>query len=135
MEKQVKVSNDRGVSRGDVPVSRVKTALQLSVQVLKRHRDIVFVGKSAKPLSIIITVLAAMAYEGEANVVEALKGILERIENCFTKINCKAVLRNPICEKELLTDRWTKTDEEEFFNWLKAAKKNIFSWIVKGGHI
>lgn len=42
-----------------------KTPLQRAVQILKRHRDIMFAGDEDKPVSIIITTLAAKAYQGE----------------------------------------------------------------------
>lgn len=56
-----------------VPTYRMRTPLQKTIQLLKRHRDICFQSDDKnKPISIIITTLAALAYNGENNVYEAL---------------------------------------------------------------
>ena len=66
----------------DVPEYKVKTSLQRSIQILKRHRDIWFdkhqsvYGKKAKPISIIITTLAAHAYDNEIDLQQALLKIV-----------------------------------------------------------
>jgi hypothetical protein len=53
----------------DVPEWRVKTPLQRAVQLLKRHRDVYFAGDyENRPISIIITTLAAHAYKNQENV-------------------------------------------------------------------
>ena len=44
-----------------------KLPLQRVVQILKRHRDMMFNGDDDKPISIIITTLAARAYNKEEN--------------------------------------------------------------------
>lgn len=45
-----------------------ESILQRIVQILKRHRDIMFNGDEDKPISIIITTLASRAYRGETNL-------------------------------------------------------------------
>ena len=59
-----------------------KTPLQKAIQLLKRHRDIMFENdtKKLKPISIIITTLAAELYNDEDNVVDTLTNILTNIE-------------------------------------------------------
>ncbi len=52
--------------------SNEKLPLQRVVQILKRHRDIMFRGNEDKPISMIITTLAAQAYNKETNIIEAL---------------------------------------------------------------
>lgn len=65
-----------------VPTHKMRTPLQKAIQLLKRHRDICFQNVSDDaPISIIITTLAAWAYNGETNVYEALCNILERCPN------------------------------------------------------
>jgi G:T-mismatch repair DNA endonuclease (very short patch repair protein) len=91
--------------------------------LLKRHRDICFRGKESKPISIIITTLAARSYRGENDIVTAMKNIVLRMENCFERAGSKSILRNPINEKELFTDRWTNNDEKDFFDWLRKAQE------------
>jgi len=57
----------------DVPEWRVRTPLQRVVQLLKRHRDIYFAeDQDDKPISIILTTLAAHAYNDEPDLFEAL---------------------------------------------------------------
>ena len=51
-----------------------KLPLQRAVQLLKRHRDVTYANstkeeKAAAPISIIITTLAAHAYQGEGDVL------------------------------------------------------------------
>ncbi len=50
----------------DVPDYKVKTPLQRAIQILKRHRDIMFANDpDGMPISIIISTLAAHAYNNE----------------------------------------------------------------------
>ena len=84
-----------------------KTPLQRAVQILKRHRDIMFAGDEDKPVSIIITTLAAKAYQGEGSITEALqtilihmdKYILNEFDNMFPDAKCELEHSN---ELELL---------------------------------
>jgi len=56
-------------SSEEIPEYRVKTPLQSAIQILKRHRDITFFERpDAKPISIIITTLAAQAYNQETTI-------------------------------------------------------------------
>ncbi|MEO0435225.1 MAG: nucleotidyltransferase, partial [Cyanobacteria bacterium J06656_5] len=61
----------------DLPAWRWKTPLQQSIQILKRHRDIMYKDDpDGKPISIILTTLAASAYQGEDILEDALERIL-----------------------------------------------------------
>lgn len=54
----------------DIPDALVRTPLQRAIQIMKRHRDMRFNGhrdEDHKPISMIITTLAAKLYEGHAN--------------------------------------------------------------------
>src|SRR5260370_41751570 len=63
-----------------VPLYALKTPLQRAIQFLKRHRDVMFrEAVELKPVSIIITTVAALSYEGEDELYETLRGVLERI--------------------------------------------------------
>jgi hypothetical protein len=62
---------DRSVE--EIPIFLVRTPLQRVVQVLKRHRDIYFANRPGEgPPSVLITTLAAHAYDGQADVTDAL---------------------------------------------------------------
>lgn len=58
----------------DLPDYKVRTPLQSSIMILKRHRDIMYIKDELNccPISIIITTLAAHAYGGEAEIADAL---------------------------------------------------------------
>ena len=62
-EKRAALAESLRLSIEEVPQWRVKTPLQRVVQLLKRHRDLYFQqDQDDKPVSIIITTLAAQAY-------------------------------------------------------------------------
>ena len=64
----------------EVPSYEWKTPLQRSIQLLKRHRDVMFKdNRDLRPISMIITTLAAHAYEGETNLHDALSHIIDRM--------------------------------------------------------
>jgi hypothetical protein len=108
----------------EVPTYRVKTPLQRSVQLLKRHRDQMFRDDpSGKPISIIITTLAARAYGGEDDLADALGGILERMGNYV--MSTKPRIQNPVDPGEDFADRWDKTLEENFWRWLRQAREDF----------
>ena len=65
-----------------MPDELVRTPLQRTIQILKRHRDIRFSTKEErkiKPISMIITTLAAQIYAGEQTVEQVLRKIVERL--------------------------------------------------------
>ena len=64
----------------DLPAYRWKSPLQRCVQILKRHRDVMFADNlDSKPISIIITTLAGKAYQGEVEIADALDRILSNM--------------------------------------------------------
>ena len=65
-----------------IPIERVRTPLRQTIQLLKRHRDIRFTGNpDDKPISIIITTLAAMAYSNQTEVFEAIDHIVRSMRS------------------------------------------------------
>ena len=68
---------EKVASVDELPVYRWKTPLQRAVQILKRHRDIMFNKMpECKPISSIITTLAGRAYKGESDIYSSLHTIL-----------------------------------------------------------
>ena len=66
----------------EVPDQLVRTSLQRSVQIMKRHRDLKFSNSQDNghmPISIVITTLAAQLYQGESDIYSALSGIVNRL--------------------------------------------------------
>lgn len=118
--------------------------LQRAVQLLKRHRDIMFKDysdddKKEKPISCIITTLAAKAYNGEDNVVDALLNVVQNMKDLIETrydFNLNKNVRwvsNPVNENENFADRWSieGSKREQFFNnWITRLEEDLL--IFKG---
>ncbi len=104
----------------NLPIYEQKNPLQQSIQILKRHRDNMFKNApDGKPISIIITTLAARYYQGNNNVEEALTLIIAGL-NKFCIENEDVVL-NPTNPEENFADKWQENLElkDNFQNWVK----------------
>ncbi|MYL64188.1 nucleotidyltransferase [Bacillus hwajinpoensis] len=116
----------------DVPIYKHKTPLQRCIQLLKRHRDIMyFKNEDSKPISIIITTLAARAYNGENNIVGALTNILEKMPKMLNPSTPR--VPNPVNPEEDFSDRWDMEEcrhlklEDNFFIWIQQAQEDFRS--------
>ncbi|WP_321404772.1 nucleotidyltransferase [Maridesulfovibrio sp.] len=135
----------------EVPDQLVKTPLQRSIQILKRHRDQRFSGhpyEDAKPISMIITTLAAMLYGNEATTFEALTNIVQQLDAHASLIDHgfalesmqakrdlviktddgKWIIPNPVDPDENFADRWHENDHEKakyFFQWVKWVRQDL----------
>lgn len=111
-----------------IPEYKVRTPLQASIMLLKQHRDIKYENDTEHlaPISIIITTLAANAYNGEESISEALKTILEKMDDIHFD-GTKYIIPNPTDELENFADKWEEYPErqEEFFNWLEQARSDF----------
>lgn len=107
----------------EVPLYRRKTALQRSVQLLKRHRDQMFRDNpDSKPISIIITTIAGNAAEAGEPLVETLQRILAALD-AFRRSGSDKVL-NPVNRNENFADKWSRPD----YAHLKL-KANFHAWV------
>ncbi len=145
--QQALVNNKRTISLNEsiqeVPqYSEEKLPLQRVVQILKRHRDLMFNGKENKPISIIITTLAARAYNGETDILEALLNVIEKmhlfIETRQSTIHPLKTIKwitNPVNSDENFADRWEfeKEREDNFYNWLEQVKIDVGGTLEKRG--
>ena len=111
----------------DVPLFKQKKPLQRVIQILKRHRDNWSKDNpDSKPISIIITTLAAEAYNGESDIVTALGKVLEKMGGLVR--HTRPRVPNPVDPEEDFADRWYRRDclhlrlEENFNAWLIQAK-------------
>src|SRR5690625_7827834 len=91
----------------DMPRYKLNTHLQQLVQLLKRHRDVMYALPNAntdlKPISIIITTLAARAYRGEANLIDAVRAVPLRM---MREINStEPRVPNPVNPEEDFADK------------------------------
>lgn len=109
----------------EIPDYKVKTPLQRAIQLLKRHRDGMFANNGEhKPISIIITTLAAHAYNNEASISAALQSILTGMENHIEKRGGVMWVANPVNPSENFADKWAEKHQlhENFMRWLAQAK-------------
>lgn len=113
-----------------------KTVLQRIVQILKRHRDIMFKDDEDKPISIIITTLAAKAYKGEDSLLEGLVSVISSMEKHLTNDQYgNYEVRNPANPEENFADKWPTHPKrkENFFKWLQQLKYDVNSIIHATG--
>lgn len=114
----------------EVPFYARKTYLQQAIQLLKRHRDVMFQEEpDPKPISVIITTLAASAYSPSATLREALSCCLAAL-SAFVQSNSNEV-PNPVNPKENFADRWAMPDgkklllKEHFQLWVRQAIRDF----------
>jgi hypothetical protein len=142
-----------------VPDEVVRTPLQRAIQILKRHRDNRFAGKNSngnKPISMIITTLAALLYDGEADVYSALMNIVAKLDmhaglvetpgyfvaNAAYAGNQQIISRmweegeykwyigNPVNPRENFADRWHENDHAKakaFFQWVAWVRADLIN--------
>ena len=112
----------------EIPEYRVRTPLQSSIQIFKRHRDVMFTDRpDEKPISIILTTLAAHAYQQEATIVDSLYGILARVEQFIKYRRGTVWIANPTDPAENFADRWRAHPERKaaFYEWIKRAQDDF----------
>lgn len=111
-----------------------KTPLQKAIQLLKRHRDVMFAGdkNNVKPISIIITTIAAELYDNEDNIVDTLANILTKAEGYIWahKVGDDFHVDNPSYtggDTENFAEKWNKHPERAaaFFQWLQQARNDL----------
>lgn len=120
----------------DVPDQLVRTPLQRAIQILKRHRDVRFAGledEGDKPISMIITTLAASAFQQETSVYDTLATFLDQIQRfqstgIIVCENGKWVITNPVNPSENFADRWNDSGSKKpdaFFRWVNWLQEDI----------
>jgi hypothetical protein len=110
-----------------------KEPLVRVVQILKRHRDIMFGTNEHKPISCIITTLAARAYNKESDLFDALGNVLENmsrfIEKRYSVKHQRDItwITNPVNIEENFADRWIEDSgrENAFYSWYDKAKADF----------
>lgn len=112
----------------NVPPYEWKTTLQRVIQFLKRHRDVMFNKPEIAdlaPISMIITNLAANAYEGETDIWLALRNIVSRMPN-FVNAQ-KPRVPNPADPAEDYADKWSREPRlEEYFRlWMQQLQADV----------
>lgn len=137
----------------DVPDQLVRTPLQRAIQILKRYRDRRFdgtPGEEDKPISMIITTLAALFYEQEEDIYSTLKNIVEKLQAhanlmkpgflleeklakrkiIFRTGDGKWNIPNPVNPGENFADRWHENNHRKakaFFQWVSWVRDDLVS--------
>ena len=109
-----------------VPTYELKTPLQRAIQLLKRHRDVMFADNpDVAPISMILTNLAGHAYGGEVDIYDAVRGILARMLN-YVRAERPRV-PNPTHPDEDYADKWSKDPRLElsFLQWHSQAVRDF----------
>ncbi|WP_293886371.1 MULTISPECIES: nucleotidyltransferase domain-containing protein [unclassified Sphingobacterium] len=113
--------------------SKDKLPLQRVIQILKRHRDMMFDGDIDKPISILITTLASKAYEKETDILEALVNITQKMAGLVTEEYSKKHGRyikwveNPVNPEENFADKWADYPkrEQNFYKWIIQVQSDM----------
>jgi hypothetical protein len=121
--------------------SKEKLPLQRVVQILKRHRDMMFDGDEHKPISIIITTLASTAYQKETNIIDTLFNVTSKMRGLVTEKyslkHGKMVwwVENPVNNEENFADKWVDHPEREknFFDWIERVQKDLTEATAQAG--
>lgn len=117
----------------DVPEYKVRTPLQQGIQLMKRHRDITFKGKDDKPISIIITTLAARAYDKVMKKPKSLMfydiliEIIDEMPSFIKKTGGEWIIENPVDPMENFADKWNENSQKakDFQDWHSKLKEDF----------
>ena len=138
-----------------VPDQLVRTPLQRSIQIMKRHRDVMFDNSSYGPISMIITTLAGHLYNGESDVYSALSGIVSQLDEHSIlmksqplqnyRLAARGLIRrmpggtwyiaNPVNPEENFADRWHEDGHaraDAFFRWAAQIKDDLVKILEDG---
>lgn len=136
----------------EVPDQLIRTPLQRSIQLMKRHRDLRFNHHDRidyAPISIIPTTLAATLYANEADIYSALFGIVQKLQAHAALVEGKSIERsladiglirrlpngkwyigNPANPEENFADRWHEDNHARaraFFAWVDSLQKDLLT--------
>lgn len=119
---------------------KAPNGLRVAVRLMKRHRD-VYVDrtgrKKTKPISVIITTLAARAYERIAlrsrtapySPMEIIAEVVSEMRNCFStpRSGEKYRVENPQDPSENFAEKWNDNEQlaATFFSWLRELQQAL----------
>jgi len=121
--QDVSVLESRQAEIDDIPDDNVQSNLQSIVKLLKRHRDIFFEANHTdyKPISIIITTLAAQGYKRRETLYDELMIVLQFLGQS-RMIEKPYVIENPIDSRENFADKWNEDERYKnvFYEWVDS---------------
>jgi hypothetical protein len=123
-EAKAALAMEMRASVAEIEDHQVRTPLQGAIQILKRHRDVRYNGDDDKPISIIITTLAAKAYDNEADLYEAILQIVPGMRQHIEQRDGVWWVENPVNPLENFADKWQECPRkaELFFKWLDVVE-------------
>lgn len=124
-EARKSLAKARAADVHSIPEYAVRTPLQRVVQVLKRQRDAMFGDDPDRPISVIITTLAARAYQNEGDLPTAYRNVVRGMRAQVQNDGNGYVILNPVNPLENFADRWRTHPERRirFFEWLTALEE------------
>ncbi len=128
-ERRLEMAERLRASVEEVPEYLVKTPLQRAIQILKRHRDRMFrYDPDHKPISIIISTLAAKAYDNETDLLDALLSIVHKMPGLIERdADGNALVTNPVNPYENFADRWQEFPQRKvnFGKWITRVQEDL----------
>lgn len=114
-----------------------KTILQKLVMLLKRHRDMMFDGHEDMPVSILLTTLAAKAYDNapEGNLLDTFVYVVNNMTQYIQYDGSKYYVLNPANNTENFADKWEEKSQKKafFYSWIEALKADIQALVELSG--
>lgn len=135
--RRIALAQAKRASIEKIPEYTIQTPLQQVVKILKRHRDVMFEKHSDnKPISIIITTLAAQAYSNESNLLDALVNIVRGMSGFIIEKDGEISIANPVNPTENFADKWPDKPilRENFYRWYRQIQRDV-SAILETGQI
>lgn len=106
-----------------IPKQNNDLPLQKIVKIMKYHRNFIFRNDlDNRPISMIVTTLAAKNYDGEQDWTTAFSKICDGIKSEAQEIINSGILLNPVDSRENFTDAWKKHPKR---------KENFRIWVEK----
>jgi hypothetical protein len=135
VERRARIAARLGVARiEDVPSWRVKTTLQNTVQFLKRHRDIAFrEDLDDRPVSVIITTLAAKAYAGGGDLIDVIQHIVRHMHEYIERRDGVWWVANTVQPEENFADKWNThpARRRKFITWLDRVRFDLEALVTE----
>lgn len=111
-----------------VPMWTERSTLQRMVQVLKWHCYLHFAHDVGdRPPSVLITTLAAWAYQGEDDLFTAALNAVNAMPDHIETHDGKWWVPNPAHKRENFADKWNEPNkrQEEFYSWLGGLRETL----------
>jgi hypothetical protein len=126
--KRARLAEAQRIPPEQIPYSIVKTTLQRVVQVLKVHRNRYFAEDlERRPASILITTLAAHAYQGERDLDQAVLETARAMPNHVDYDGDSWLVPNPVEPRENFADKWSEHPgfAVAFYGWLERLQEDL----------